>query len=175
MKRSRSDLEKILDEHFKKLKNDLIEFFQNDEAEPPQQEEKTRGFTSKNQTSRDIPMVVISADGSVKSVKVDKNGKDEFLKKTVGGGVEYHLTAYAVREGLPEHLQKPHENICIACDDEGYYKKLPTNKKASTITGLHLFGTIVFFIEEMDEETEEVFYAPIDEELVEELYQHTKD
>lgn len=47
-------------------------------------------------------------------------------------------------------MRNKHEKLTIACDEDGRYKQLPFNERASRMTGLDLIGTIVLFINPAD-------------------------
>lgn len=65
--------------------------------------------------------------------------------------VEYHVTHYNVRKQLPtEEMRKLHENLLFMCDEDGFHKQLPLNRRASGITGLRMIGPVVFMYEDED-------------------------
>ena len=63
---------------------------------------------------------------------------------------EYHVTAYDVREELPRGLQLIHERLLIACDENGFERKLKVNVRASTLSGIQIFGPVVVCLEDDD-------------------------
>jgi len=86
----------------------------------------------------------------------------QLTKQLNGGGIEQHVTAYPVRELLPEELQSVHENLVFACDENGLYKGYVFNKRAGFITGLMAVGDCYFYLGQdinYDEDTGEETYG----------------
>jgi hypothetical protein len=156
MKRTRADFEKILDTHFEKLKHDLIELFEDD---------------FEKEELKQVPLILIPVDlGAPMTLSVvQREDKDNFSKKYIGGDSEYHVSAYAIRKQLPENLKTIHEQLCFACDENGYYKNLPVNLRASQISGIKMSGPIVMFLENGTD------YGEITLQMAMDLHDHTKN